>query len=280
MTTGRNWAGGSREDELLSRLYQQVTQQQAARFAGGYDMAAGLGRYRAWLGGHAAEEPSRPKAIQRQGSTTLRAGAADPGVGIAAVAIDELPGASEATQGFSGTVSGTPAVRADWDADWDADQAVTVLYGVHYRSLVGLAALLVRDVATAEVIVQDSFVALHVRWRWLRDNEKALSYLRQSVVTRSRWALRYPVTADTIAPEDGPGLSAAEPDALPPLERTAVVTALQALPERQRESLLLRYYADLSPAQTASVMGISVGEVKSHTARAMEALRTVLGTSG
>jgi RNA polymerase sigma-70 factor (sigma-E family) len=276
MSTGRNWAGSSREDELLSRLYQQVTQQQAARFAGGYDMAAGLGRYRAWLGGHAAEEPSRPKAIQLQGSTTLRAGAADPGFGIAAVAIDELPGASEATQGFSGTVSGTPAVRADWDAD----RAVTVLYGVHYRSLVGLAALLVRDVATAEVIVQDSFVALHVRWRRLRDNEKALSYLRQSVVTRSRSALRYPVTADTIAPGRGPDLSVAEPDALPPLERTAVVTALQALPERQRESLLLRYYADLSPAQTASVMGISVGEVKSHTARAMAALRTVLDTSG
>jgi DNA-directed RNA polymerase specialized sigma24 family protein len=70
------------------------------------------------------------------------------------------------------------------------------------------------------------------------------------------------------------GLAPASP------ERTAVVTALQALPERQRESLVLRYYADLSPAQTASVMGISVGEVKSHTARAMAALRAVLDTSG
>jgi RNA polymerase sigma-70 factor (sigma-E family) len=276
MSTGRNWAGSSREDELLSRLYQQVSQQEAARFAGGYDMAAGLGRYRAWLGGHAAEEPGGPKAIQLQGSTTLRAGTADPGVGIAAVAIGERPGASETTQGFSGAVSGTPAGRADWDAD----RAVTALYGAHYRSLVGLAALLVRDVATAEVIVQDSFVALHLRWRRLRDNEKALSYLRQSVVTRSRSALRYPVTADTIAPEGGPGLSAAESDALASPERTDVVTALQALPERQRESLVLRYYADLSPAQTASVMGIGVGEVKSHCARAMAALRTVLDTSG
>jgi RNA polymerase sigma-70 factor (sigma-E family) len=276
MSTGRNWAGSSREDELLSRLYQQVTQQQAARFAGGYDMAAGLGRYRAWLGGHAAEEPGRPKAIQRQGSTTLRAGAADSGVGIAAVAIGERPGASQTTQGFSGTVSGTPAARADGDAD----RAVTALYGAHCRSLVGLAALLVRDAATAEVIVQDSFVALHVRWRRLRDNEKALSYLRRSVVTRSRWAPRYPVTADTIAPEGGPDLSAAEPDALASLQRTDVVTALQALPERQRESLVLQYYTDLSPVQTALVMGISLGEVKSHTARAMAALRTVLETSG
>jgi RNA polymerase sigma-70 factor (sigma-E family) len=276
MTTGRNRAASSREDELLSRLYQQVTRQQTARFAGGYDMAAGLGRYRAWLGEHAAEEPSGPKAIQLQGSTTLRAGAAASGAGLAAVAVGELPGASETAQGSSGTGSGTPAVRADWDAD----RAVTALYGAHYCSLVSLAALLVRDVATAEVIVQDSFVALHARWRRLRDNEKALSYLRQSVVTRSRSALRYPVTADKIAPERGPDLSAAEPDALTSPERTAVVTALQELPEQQRESLVLRYYADLSPAQTASVMGISVGEVKSHTARAMAALRTVLDTSG
>jgi RNA polymerase sigma-70 factor (sigma-E family) len=276
MTTGRNRAASSREDELLSRLYQQVTRQQAARFAGGYDMAAGLGRYRAWLGEHAAEEPSRPKAVQLQGSTTLRAGGADPGAGLAATVVGEPAGASETAQGSTGTGGGTPAVAADWEAD----RAVTALYGAHYRSLVSLAALLVRDVATAEVIVQDSFVALHRGWRRLRDNEKALSYLRQSVVTRSRSALRYPLTADKVAPERGPDLSAAEPDAPTSPERTAVVTALQALPERQRESLVLRYYADLSPAQTASVMGISVGEVKSHTARAMAALRTVLDTSG
>ena len=55
MTTGEHWAGSSREDELLSRLYQQVTELQAARFAAGYDIAAGLDRYRAWLGEHTAE---------------------------------------------------------------------------------------------------------------------------------------------------------------------------------------------------------------------------------
>jgi RNA polymerase sigma factor (sigma-70 family) len=55
-----------------------------------------------------------------------------------------------------------------------------------------------------------------------------------------------------------------------------VVTALRALPARQREALVLRYYGDLSEAQIASTMGISRGAVKSHTARAMSALRTVL----
>ena len=78
-------------------------------------------------------------------------------------------------------------------ADWDADRAVTALYSTHYRSLVRLAALLVRDVATAEEVVQDSFVAMHGGWRRLRDSDKALSYLRQSVVNRSRSVLRHRV---------------------------------------------------------------------------------------
>ena len=64
-------------------------------------------------------------------------------------------------------------------ADRDADGAVTALYTTHYRSLVRLAALLVRDVATAEEVVQESFVAMHGGWRRLRDSDKALSYLRR-----------------------------------------------------------------------------------------------------
>jgi RNA polymerase sigma factor (sigma-70 family) len=55
-----------------------------------------------------------------------------------------------------------------------------------------------------------------------------------------------------------------------------VVTALRALPARQREALVLRFYGDLSEAQIAAAMGISKGAVKSHTARAMTALRSVL----
>jgi RNA polymerase sigma factor (sigma-70 family) len=60
------------------------------------------------------------------------------------------------------------------------------------------------------------------------------------------------------------------------LERSAVISALQALPDRQRQALVLRYYADLPEAQIAEMMGISKGAVKSHTARGMAALRAVL----
>src|ERR1700727_966195 len=161
-------------------------------------------------------------------------------------------------------------------AEWDADRAVTALYTSHYRSLVRLAALLVRDVATAEEVGQASFVAMHGGWRRLRDSDKALSYLRQSVVNRSRSVLRHRMVADQNAPKPAPDRPSAEHGAIVLLERSAVVSALRTLPARQREALVLRYYGDMSEAQIASVMGISRGAVKSHTARAMAALRVVL----
>jgi RNA polymerase sigma-70 factor (sigma-E family) len=171
-------------------------------------------------------------------------------------------------------VADTAMTRAA--VEWDADRAVTAIYSEHYRSLVRLAAFLVRDTATAEEVVQDSFVAMHGAWRRLRDTDKALSYLRQSVVNRSRSVLRHRMVVDKNTPKPPPDMPSAEHGAIIQLERSAVVSALRGLPERQREALVLRYYGDLSEAQIASVMGISRGAVKSHTARAMAALRAVL----
>jgi RNA polymerase sigma-70 factor (sigma-E family) len=161
-------------------------------------------------------------------------------------------------------------------AELDADRAVTELYGTHYRALVHLAALLVRDVATAEEVVQDAFIAMHGSWRRLRDTDKALAYLRQSVVNKSRSVLRHRVVMDRNAPKPAPDVPSAEQGAMSLLERSSVINALRKLPVRQREALVLRYYADMSEAQIASVMGISRGAVKSHTARGMSSLRTVL----
>jgi RNA polymerase sigma-70 factor (sigma-E family) len=174
--------------------------------------------------------------------------------------------------------AGTPldSVAAGRANGRTADHAVTELYGLHYQSLVRLSALLVRDVTTAEEVVQDAFVAMHGAWRRLRDTDKALSYLRQSVVNRSRSVLRHRAVIDKYAPKPTPDAPSAEQGAITQLERSAVIAALRSLPDRQREALVLRYYADLSEAQIALAMGISRGAVKSHTARAMSALRTVL----
>ena len=164
------------------------------------------------------------------------------------------------------------AARIGWSADW----AVTELYAQHYRALVRLAALLVRDTPTAEEVVQDSFVAMHGGWQRLRDTEKALAYLRQAVVNRSRSVLRHRTVVDKNLQKAPPDMPSAEHGALVLLERHAVVAALRALPDRQREAIVLRYYADLSEAEIAAAMKISRGAVKSHTARAMAALRAAL----
>jgi len=159
---------------------------------------------------------------------------------------------------------------------WGADEAVTRLYAAHYRPLVRLAALLLRDVAVAEEVVQDSFVAMHGSWRRLRDPEKALPYLRQAVVNRSRSALRRSAVAARHAPAPAPDAPSAEQGAMVALEHAAVLRALRRLPERQREVLVLRYYADLAEADIADAMGISRGAVKSHASRGMAALRAEL----
>jgi len=160
----------------------------------------------------------------------------------------------------------------------DPDEALTGLYAEHYRSLVRLAVLLVRDVATAEEVVQDSFVAMHRRWRLLRENDKAAAYLRRSVVNGCRSVLRHRAVVERNAPRPAPDMPSAEHGAIVLLERSAVVAALRTLSPRQREAVVLRYYGDLSEAQVAAVMGISPGAVKSHMARAMSVLRSALGS--
>jgi RNA polymerase sigma-70 factor (sigma-E family) len=158
----------------------------------------------------------------------------------------------------------------------DADAAVTEPYGAHYCSLVRLAVLLVHDAATAEEVVQDSFVALHARTYRLRDKGTALACLRAAVVKRSRSAWDHRPAAGRDASAPAPGVPGAEHGALALLERSAVVAALRKLPGRQREVIVLRYYGDLSEAQIAAALGITRGAVRRHASRAMTALRPVL----
>ena len=161
-------------------------------------------------------------------------------------------------------------------ATWDADTAVEQLYAAHWRQLVRLSVLLVRDLGTAEEVVQDAFVALHDRWSRLREPERALAYLRQSVVNRSRSVLRHRTVEAKHAPL--PGVApAADDGALAQARRDVVLEAMRRLPERQREVVALRYYLDLSEADIAETLGISRGAVKSHSFRGLAALKLSLG---
>lgn len=159
-------------------------------------------------------------------------------------------------------------------ASWTADEALEQLYAAHWRSLVRLSVLLVRDLGAAEEIVQDAFVAVHARWAKLRDPDRALAYLRQAVVNRSRSALRHRAVVERHA---ATLRSVDSPDPTPDTDRrAAVLAAMQALPQRQREVLALRYYLDLSEAEIADALGISRGAVKSHASRGAATLRDLL----
>jgi len=158
----------------------------------------------------------------------------------------------------------------------EADRAIIAMYTTEYRSLVRMSVVLVGDVPTAEEVVQESFIAMYGAWRRLREIDKAVSYLRRSVVNRSRSVLRRRIVADRHAPSYEPDMPSAEQGAMTQLERCAVIAALRSLSARQREAVMLRYYLDLSEEEVASAMNISRGAVKSHTARAKAALRSVL----
>ena len=161
----------------------------------------------------------------------------------------------------------------------DSPAAVSfdALYEAHHVRLVRVAWLLLRDAGRAEELVQDAFVDLHQRWPGLRSPADAGGYLYVAVLNRSRSALRHlsvvhAAPVDRVEPE-----VSAETEALRGIERQRVLAALARLPRRQREVLVLRYYAQLSEAETANVLTISRGSVKSHASRGIRALRPLLG---
>ncbi len=154
---------------------------------------------------------------------------------------------------------------------------LAALYREHARPLVRLAVLLVDDVGIAEEIVQDAFVLVHRRMGRDDQVERPVAYLRTTVVNLSRSrlrrryvALRHPGLVERDAPpaDDRVGMSD---------DQRTVIAALQRLPRRQREVLVLRYWSELSEDEIAATLGISNGSVKTHAHRGMAALEQELG---
>jgi RNA polymerase sigma factor (sigma-70 family) len=96
------------------------------------------------------------------------------------------------------------------------------------------------------------------------------------VVNRSRSVMRHRSVIDRNAPKPAPDMPSAEQGAISLLDRSAVITALRGLPDRQRQAIVLRYYADMSEAQIAEMMGIKKNVVKTHLAKGMSSLRAAL----
>jgi RNA polymerase sigma-70 factor (sigma-E family) len=154
---------------------------------------------------------------------------------------------------------------------------LTETYRAHYRSLLGLAALLLDDMASCEDVVQEAFIRVHSARRRVRDPEKTLAYLRQTVVNLSRSALRRRILGLRLLSKPMPDMASAEEGAYELLERDQLKAALRTLQRRQREVLVLRYFADMTEAQVAETLGISVGSVKAYGSRGIAALRVAMG---
>ena len=165
-----------------------------------------------------------------------------------------------------------------------AAASVTALYAEHALGLVRLAVVMTGDRAAAEDVVQDAFLGLYRRWDRLPDTAALLAYVRVSVLNGCRTALRrrsrlgLGAAADSVeASAESAGLAeSAETRALLSEEQRTVAAALRKLPRRQREAVVLRYYLDLSVEETAQVMGVSLGTVKSATHRALAAVGRIL----
>ncbi|MFD7131946.1 SigE family RNA polymerase sigma factor [Streptomyces sp. NPDC059894] len=153
---------------------------------------------------------------------------------------------------------------------------LTETYRAHYRSLLGLAALLLDDTASCEDVVQEAFIRVHSARKRVRDPEKTLAYLRQTVVNLSRSALRRRILGLKLLSKPMPDMASAEEGAYDQLERDSLIKAMKGLQRRQREVLVLRYFADMTEAQVAETLGVSLGSVKAYGSRGIAALRVAM----
>ena len=157
----------------------------------------------------------------------------------------------------------------------DRTEAVSELFVAHQRRLVGLASLLVDDRQAAEDVVQEAFTGLYRRWRLLRDPNAAVAYLNRAVVNGSRDSLRRGRRAGAamlrLVPRSEE-LASAEHDAVARQDADRLWAAVTALPMRQRQVLVLRYYLDQSEAEIAETLEVSRGSVKKHASRGIAAL--------
>jgi RNA polymerase sigma-70 factor (sigma-E family) len=153
-----------------------------------------------------------------------------------------------------------------------ADQLVGELYRAHGLALVRIAMLLVGDKPTAEDVVQDAFAGLYRMSDRLRDPDKALAYLRVSVVNGCRSVHRARrVRFRHVSPPE-PAVWSAEALVMAKEDSRLMLQAVARLPRRSREVLGLRYYLDLADTEIAETLGVSRGTVSATASRALAAL--------
>jgi len=138
------------------------------------------------------------------------------------------------------------------------------------------AYLLCHDWHTADDLVSTTLLKLYRRWATAQRADNLDAYVRRMLLRSWLDERRRPWRRESATGEvpDRPA-----PD-VPPFGEQNLLDLLRVLPQRRRAVLVLRFYCDLSVEETADLLGVSVGTVKSTTARALGALRNTMGTLG
>ena len=156
---------------------------------------------------------------------------------------------------------------------------MTALYDQHAVAMIRIALIMLGDRAAAEDVVQDAFFGLYRRWGKLSDRANAVTYVRSAVLNGCRDAFKRQARRDgrdRAAARSWQAVESAEASALVSEDRRRLLAAVRRLPGRQRETLVYRFYLEMSEEETARAMGVSRGTVKSATSRGVAALGRML----
>lgn len=171
---------------------------------------------------------------------------------------------------------GVPGDGARHRGDESRNDLLVRLFNENYKSLVRLASQLLDDIPTCEEVVQDAFVKMQTAKRTPEPGKEA-AYLRSIVMNGARSHMRKRMVRRRHRPEAPLAAPSAEHGVMDNAERDRMLEAVRSLPRRQAEVLVLRYFSDLSEAEIAETLDISLGSVKTHASRGLAALDKVLG---
>lgn len=131
------------------------------------------------------------------------------------------------------------------------------------------------DAARAQDLVQNTLAKLYLAWDRIDHSERVDAYARRILVNEHRSAFRRPWRRHEVVTAELPERASAAPA----YDGTgdAVWDFVATLPPRQRAVIVLRYYEDLTEAETADLLGITVGTVKSQAHKALASLRAHVG---
>lgn len=158
----------------------------------------------------------------------------------------------------------------------DADTLVVKLFETEGARLVQLARWFVDDRTAAEDLVQEAFIRLARAAHRIQDADRAAAYLRSIVINLARDHNRRGLMSLRHRPAAEVDHRSAEDHVTDDESRRQVINALRALPRRQRDCIVLRYYAELPVADIADTLGLSPNSVKTHLQRGLRALSAQL----